>query len=449
MPDKARRKARPRSGGPDGKIRNVLRKDRKFISPSYTRSYDFVVERGKGAWLWDINKKRYLDFTAGIAVANAGHNNPEVVRAVMEQADMILHNAGTDFYNKPEADLAEVLVGLTPGRFPKKVFFTNSGTESVECALKLSRWHSRKPRIISFLGSFHGRTYGSMTLSGSKLTHRDHFTPLVPSITHTPYAYCYRCPFGQESCRSCGMECLAYLEEQILGKVVPPDEVAAVFVEPVQGEGGYIVPPKDFMKGLRSLCRRNGFLFVADEVQTGFCRTGKWFASEHFGVTPDIITLAKGIAGGLPLGACVARADVMDWPPGAHASTFSGNPLSCRASLASISFLKKNKMEKHADKMGKHAVKFLKELQEDVDLIGDVRGLGLMVGIELVKDRKTREPAKKEAGKVLHDCFRKGLLVLSCGESVVRLMPPLVIEEEELQQGLDMLAISLKSVRVR
>ena len=406
-----------------------------------------VVERGRGPWLWDINKKKYLDFTAGIAVANVGHSNPDVVRAVKEQADKILHNAGTDFYNKPEADLAELLATLTPGNFPKKVFFTNSGTESVECALKLSRWHTRKPRVISFLGSFHGRTYGSMTLSGSKLAHRDHFTPLVPSITHAPYAYCYRCPLGQDDCKSCGIECLAYLEEQILGKVVPPDEVAAVFVEPVQGEGGYIVPPKEFLRGLQILCKKNDFLLVADEVQSGFCRTGKWFASEHFGLNPDIITLAKGIAGGLPLGACVSRAVVMDWPPGTHASTFSGNPLACQASMASIQFMKKKKLDKNAEKLGNYALKFLREIQDELEIIGDVRGLGLMLGIELVKDRKSKEPAKKEAENVLMECFKKGVMLLSCGESVVRLMPPLVIDKDELTQGLDILAIALKSLK--
>lgn len=428
------------------KSRAVLRADKKLISPSYTRSYDAVIERGRGAWLWDIDCRKYLDFTAGIAVAGVGHANPDVVRAVKSQADKILHNAGTDFYNKPGVDLAGELVKITPGKFPKKVFFTNSGTESVECAFKLSRWHSRKSRMISFLGSFHGRTYGSMTLSASKLTHRDHFAPLVPSVTHAPYAYCYRCPLGEEP-GSCSMECLAYLEEQILGKIVPPDEVAAVVVEPVQGEGGYIVPPKKFLRGLQAICRKNGFLFVADEIQSGFCRTGKWFASEHFGIVPDIVTLAKGIAAGMPLGACVARADVMDWPPGAHASTFSGNPLSCQASLASIAYMRKHRLCQNAERLGNHTLKYLGDLQQEVELIGDVRGLGLMIGIELVRDRKTKEPAKKEASQVLNKCFKKGLMILSCGESTVRIMPPLVINREELDRGLEILSTVLKSLK--
>jgi 4-aminobutyrate aminotransferase len=428
------------------KSQEVVKADRRLISPSYTRSYDAVIERGSGAWLWDIDGRKYLDFTAGIAVAGVGHSNPDLVKAVKDQADKILHNAGTDFYNKPGVDLARELVKATPGRFPKKVFFTNSGTESVECAFKLSRWHTKKPRMIAFLGAFHGRTYGSMTLSASKLTHRDHFAPLVPSVTHAPYAYCYRCPLGEEP-KSCNMECLAYLEEQILGKIVPPDEVAAVVVEPVQGEGGYIVPPRKFLQGLQAICRKNGFLLVADEVQSGFCRTGKWFASEHFGITPDIITLAKGIAGGMPLGACVARSDVMDWPPGAHASTFSGNPLSCQASLASINYMRRHRLALNARKLGNHALKYLGDLQEEVGLIGDVRGLGLMLGIELVRDRRTKEPAKREASQVLNRCFRKGLMILSCGESTVRIMPPLVISREELDQGLEILSGVLKQMK--
>jgi 4-aminobutyrate aminotransferase len=428
------------------KSREILKADKRLISPSYTRSYDMVVDRGRGAWLWDIDGRKYLDFTAGIAVASVGHSNPELVRAVKAQADKIIHNAGTDFYDKPETDLAAELVRITPGKFPKKVFFTNSGTESVECAFKLSRWHTKKPRIISFLGAFHGRTYASMTLSASKLTHRDHFAPLVPSVTHTPYAYCYRCPFGEER-DSCNLECLEFLENQLLGKIVPPDEVAAVFVEPVQGEGGYIVPPRKFLRSLQAICRKNGFLLVADEVQTGFCRTGKWFASEHFGITPDIVTLAKGIAGGMPLGACVSRADLMDWPPGAHASTFSGNPLSCQASLASISYMRKHRLALNARKLGNHALRYLRELQDSVSLIGDVRGLGLMIGIELVRDRRTKEPAKHEASRVLNRCFRNGLLMLSCGESTVRIMPPLVITREELDKGLEILSDALKSIK--
>lgn len=425
------------------KSESVLKRDKKLISPSYTRSYGLVVDWGRGSWIWDLDKRKYLDFTAGIAVASVGHSHPEVVKAVKAQAEKILHNAGTDFYNEPIVDLAEKLSGVTPGSFPKKAFFTNSGTESVECSFKLARWHTKKPRMIAFLNAFHGRTFGSMTLSASKLTHRDHFAPLVPSVTHTPYAYCYRCPFG-ESAGSCSMACLAFLEDQILRKIVPPDEVAGIILEPIQGEGGYIVPPDGFLRGVQKLCHKHGFLLIADEVQSGFCRTGKWFASEHSGIVPDIITLAKGIAAGMPLGACVARADVMDWPPGAHASTFSGNPLAVQASLAAMRIMKASKLASNAERMGKHARGVLRELQEDLDLIGDVRGKGLMVGVDLVKNRRTKEPAKKAAEKVVQDCFKSGLLVLTCGESVVRLMPPLVITQEEMDHGLGILTKSLK-----
>ena len=420
------------------KSQRVVKRDSDVISPSYTRSYPMVIDRGKGVWIWDADGKRYLDFTSGIAVANVGHSNPNVVRAVKAQAGKILHNAGTDFYNELEVSLAEKLVSITPGSFRKRVFFTNSGTETVECAFKVARYYRKRPRMISFLGAFHGRTYGSMTLSGSKLKHRDHFGPLVPMVTHTPYPYCYRCPFGRER-GECDMECLHYLEDELLVHVVPPDEVAAVIVEPIQGEGGYVVPPPRFHSELYSLCKKKGFLYIADEVQTGFGRTGKMFASEHFGVEPDVMCLAKGIADGMPLGACVAKREIMSWPPGAHASTFSGNPLSCAAALASIDYIGKGKLIQNAEKLGKIGIKALEDMATETPLIGDVRGKGLMLAIELVKDRDTKEPAPKEAAKVTAKAFEKGLLLLTCGESTVRLVPPLVITKEEFEKGLEIL----------
>jgi 4-aminobutyrate aminotransferase len=424
---------------------SIVKRDGRVISPSYTRSYPMVVERGKGAWLWDTDGRKYLDFTAGIAVANVGHANPDVVNAVRSQALKILHNAGTDFYNELEVGLAEKLVKVTPGRFPKRVFFTNSGTESVECAFKLARYYTKKPRLISFIGAFHGRTYGSMTLSSSKLRHRDHFGPLVPMVTHTPYPYCYRCPMGKEA-GQCGMECLRYLEDELLRHVVPSDEVAAVIVEPIQGEGGYIVPPRGFHKELQGICKSRGFLYMADEVQTGFGRTGRMFASEHFGVQPDVMCLAKGIAAGMPLGACVARKDVMDWPPGAHASTFSGNPLSCAAAHASLDCIRKRRLAENADALGRAGLKRLEEMASDIPLIGDVRGKGLMLAIELVKDGESREPAPEAAAKVAELAFRKGLLLLTCGESAVRVVPPLVITKKELMDGMGVLEECLRTV---
>ncbi len=424
---------------------NIVRRDSELISPSYTRLYPMVIDRGKDVWLWDVDGRKYLDFTSGIAVANAGHSNPELVKAVKKQAGRILHNAGTDFYNELEVELAGNLVQLTPGKFRKRVFFTNSGTESVECAFKLARYCTKKPRMISFLGSFHGRTYGSMTLSGSKPRHRDHFGPLVPMVTHTPYPYCYRCPFGKEA-GECDMECLRYLEDELLVHVVPQDEVAAVISEPIQGEGGYIVPPASFHSELFRLCKRKGFLYISDEVQTGFGRTGKMFCSEHFGVEPDVICLAKGIAGGLPLGACVARREIMSWPPGAHASTFSGNPVSCAAALASIKYIRKNKLALNAERLGKSGIRALEDMATEIPLIGDVRGRGLMLAIELVKDRDSKEPARKEAMRAVRKAFQSGLLLLTCGESVIRLVPPLVIRKEEFERGLEILESVLKAV---
>jgi 4-aminobutyrate aminotransferase len=387
----------------------IIERDKKVISTSYTRGHPLVVESGMGARIWDIDGKEYLDFTSGIAVANVGHSNPEVVAAVKTQADRILHNAGTDFYNELEVKLAEKLVEITPGK-DQRVFFTNSGTESVECAFKLARWKSRKSKFISFINSFHGRTYASMTLSGSKPIQRDHFGPMVPGVIHVPYAYCYRCPFDQkrpEEGGSCSMECLTYIEKTLLKTVLPPDEVAGIFFEPVQGEGGYVVPPKEFLQGLQRICRDNGFFLIADEVQTGFARSGKWFACQHFGVKPDIICLAKGIAGGLPLGACVAHKNIMEWPPGSHASTFSGNPVSCAASLAAIRYMEENKLADNAAKQGRLGLKYLNDVAEECKCIGDVRGLGLMIGVELVENRKNKKASAEAQKKAITQALRR------------------------------------------
>lgn len=423
----------------------VVKRDARLISSSYTRSYPLVIDKAKDCWVWDVDGKKYLDFSSFIAVSNVGHSNPEVVKAVKAQADKCIHNAGTDFYNELEVKLAGELVKITPGNYAKRVFFTNSGTESVECALKLARWYKKRHRFIAFLDSFHGRTMGSLSLTASKIIQRDHFSPLVPGVTHIPFAYCYRCAFGKEY-PMCNMECLSYLEDEILNTIVPPNEVAAVIVEPIQGEGGYIFPPKDYHKKLYSICKKNNFLYIADEVQTGFGRTGYMFASEYFGVKPDIICLAKSIGAGLPLGACVAKKDIMSWPPGAHASTFGGNPVSCAAALASISYIKKKKLCRNAERMGKIGMKFLKDLKEENDIVGDVRGMGLMLGMELVKDRKTKTPAKKEAQKILNRAFRQGLILLSCGVSTVRLIPPLTITREDFEKGLDILEKVVKSI---
>ncbi len=418
------------------KSRAVIRRDKRVISTSYTRGHPLVVERGEGVNIWDPEGNKYLDFTSGIAVANAGHSNPDVVRAVKEQADKILHNAGTDFYNELGVELAEKLVRITPGRH-QRVFFTNSGTESVECAFKLARWRSRRTGFISFMNSFHGRTYASMTLSGSKPIHRDHFGPLVPGVVHVPYAYCYRCSFDQKA-GSCGFECLNYIEN-VLKTVLPPDEVAGIFMEPVQGEGGYVVPPRGFLRGLQKICRKNGFYLIADEIQTGFGRSGRWFASQHFGIRPDIIALAKGIADGMPLGACVAHKNIMKWPPGSHASTFSGNPLSCAAALASIRYIERHGLRRNAARLGRFGLRFLEEMREKYSIIGDVRGLGLMIGVELVRDKRTKEPNPEDQKRAIMKSMKKGLLLLYGGKSTIRIAPPLVITREEFEQGLHIL----------
>jgi 4-aminobutyrate aminotransferase len=424
----------------------ILKRDAKVISPSYTRSYPLAIDRGSGAHIWDADGRRFLDFSSGIAVANVGHSNPEVVRAIQQQTAKILHNAGTDFYNEPAVSLAEKLCEITPGNYSKKVFFTNSGTESVECAFKLARWYTKRPRMISFLGAFHGRTFGSMTLSSSKLTHRDHFSPLVPGVDYAPFPYCYRCPIGKKhKCEDPDYECMDYLRDQVLKKVVPPDELAGIIVEPIQGEGGYIVPPDGFHRELQKLCREEDCLYIMDEVQTGFGRTGRMFASELFGVKPGIICLAKAIAGGMPLGACVASSRIMSWPRGAHANTFGGNPVSCVAGLASIDYIKREKLCSKAEKLGEFGKRYLNDLKQENSLIGDVRGRGLMLAAELVKDRKTKKPAAEETGRIVNACFRSGLLLITCGYSTVRFIPPLVIEREDFERGLEIFAEALKS----
>src|SRR6516164_3830866 len=364
---------------PGPKARAQLERDQRFVSPSYTRAYPLVVERGSGAVIEDVDGNLFLDFTAGIAVTSTGHCHPEVVTAITDQANKLIHMSGTDFYYEPQIDLSQRLAELAPGDSPKRVFFTNSGAEALEAALKLARWHTGRSRAIAFLGAFHGRTYGAMSLSGSKLVHRRGFSPLVPDIHHVAY------PRGLDARHTpnFGRRCVAQIEETIFTRVAPPDEVAAVFVEPIQGEGGYHVPPPDFLPALRDLCDRYGMLLVADEVQCGMGRTGKLFAVEHWNVEPDIICLAKGIASGLPLGAMIAKTDVMDWPSGSHASTFGGNPVSCRAALATIELLQSELMANAAARGEQLKTGLRQLLRRHPGTISDVRGLGLMVAMDI------------------------------------------------------------------
>ncbi|HUL28938.1 MAG TPA: acetyl ornithine aminotransferase family protein [Thermodesulfobacteriota bacterium] len=419
--------------GPNAK--KVLRKDQRFVSQSYTRVYPLVVKRAKGMCVEDEDGNRFLDFTSGIAVCNTGHCHPRVVEAIHRQADELIHMSGSDFYYGLQSDLAAKLSRITPGSKEKRVFFGNSGAEAIEAALKLARYHTKRPQVLAFLGAFHGRTMGALSLTASKAIHEKGFSPLVPGVTHVPYAYCYRCPYQHGQYPGCSTACVDWIREDLFKRSIPPEEVAAIFVEPIQGEGGYVVPPPEFHQKLYELAKDFGILFVDDEVQSGMGRTGKMMAIEHWGVLPDIIALAKGIASGMPLGATVSQRDVMDWVPGSHASTFGGNPISCRAALATIELLEEGLTE-NAARMGDYILDKLKELQKRFHLIGDVRGKGLMIGIELVKDRLTKEKAIEERNKIIRDCFEKGLLILGAGENVIRFSPPLIITQREADTAL-------------
>jgi 4-aminobutyrate aminotransferase len=414
---------------PGPKARAVIERDSKIISPSYTRSYPLVAERGEGAIVEDPDGNQFLDFAAGIAVVATGHCHPTVVKAIQEQAARLIHMSGTDFYYENMVALAEKLAVLVPGNGPRRVYFGNSGTEAVEAAIKLARYHSGRGQFVAFVGAFHGRTMGSLALTGSKSGQQKGFFPVMPGAHHVPYAYCYRCAYGKEP-DSCAVECVQAIETELFRTTVPPEEVAAIFVEPVQGEGGYVVPPQKFFDELRRLADKHGILLVADEVQSGMGRTGKMFASEHFGLEPDVLTLAKGIASGMPLGAMVARAELMDWKPGAHASTFGGNPVAVAASLATIELLEQGLVD-NASFIGARLMDKLRDLPKRFPTVGDVRGLGLMIGIELVRDQVTKERAGDLRDKLVQMCFERGLLLLGAGPNTIRLCPPLVINKDQ------------------
>ncbi len=438
------KKPRINTALPGPKAREILKKDAKHISPSYTRSYPAVIESGQGAWVKDVDGNLFLDFSSGIGVVATGHCHPQIITAITQQARQLIHMSGTDFYYPKQTELAEKLAEIVPGGPNKKVFFSNSGAEAVECAMKLSRYYKRRPRFIAFAGAFHGRTFGALSLTGSKAAQRRFFAPLVPEVTHVPYAYCYRCPLHLDY-PSCNLECIRYIDDFVFKKTAPPEEVAAVFVEPIQGEGGYITPPKGWLPALRALCDKYDILLVDDEVQSGMGRTGRMFAIEHYDTKADIYCIAKGIASGLPLGACVANAGIMNWPPGAHASTFGGNPVCCAAAVKTIELLEQGLIE-NAARLGEIAIERLQALASHYEFIGDIRGRGLMLGIELVADRMSRAPVKDHRDAVVYEAFKNGLLLLGAGETTVRLIPPLVINEAELQTGMDILENALKKV---
>ncbi|HEY3489095.1 MAG TPA: acetyl ornithine aminotransferase family protein [Candidatus Deferrimicrobiaceae bacterium] len=430
---------------PGPKAAELIARDDRFLSPSYTRPYPLVAVRGRGVAVFDPDGNAFLDFTAGLAVCATGHCHPKVVDAIAAQSRELLHMSGTDFHNAPAPLLAERLAGLCPGDGEKKVYFGNSGAEGIEAAIKLARHHTGRQHIVAFYGGFHGRTLGALSLTASKTIHRRGFAPLVPGVVHAPYADCYRCPFGRLP-ESCDAECAGWIEEKIFRHEVSPEETAAIVLEPIQGEGGYIVPPDRFLRRVEQICRKHGILLVADEVQSGMGRTGKMLAASHAGIRPDIVVLAKGIASGLPLSATIAPASIMDWPPGAHASTFGGNPVACAAALATLDLLEGGLIE-NAAAMGRCLIDGLCILKSEHEAIGDVRGRGLMIGVELVLDRKTKVRAVSGRNRVVRRCFEKGLLVLPAGENTIRFSPPLVLRRPQVDAALSIFETALREVR--
>jgi 4-aminobutyrate aminotransferase len=401
----------------------LLARHDEFVSPSYTPAYPLFVENASGCVIQDVDGNLFLDFTAGIAVTNAGHCHPDVVAAIQDQAAKLIHMSGTDFYYRPQIDLAERLAKGAPGPTPKKVFFCNSGAEALEGALKLARWHTKRNRVVAFFGAFHGRTYGAMSLSGSKLVHRRGFSPLVPDIHHVNFP-------RERGSEDFGQKLVAEIEDTIFKRVAPPEEVAAIFVESIQGEGGYHPIAVGCLPALRALCDKHGILLVVDEVQSGMGRTGKMFAVEHFGVEPDIVCSAKGIASGMPLGAIISRAGVMDWPPGSHASTFGGNPVACRAAIATIDLLEREYMA-NATARGEQLRAGLRELAKKHTSLSGVRGLGLMTAVDL--------PSAAYREKVIQTAFQRGLLLLGCGETAIRFCPPLCVSAAQVDTALAIL----------
>ncbi|UCH31472.1 MAG: acetyl ornithine aminotransferase family protein [Candidatus Bathyarchaeota archaeon] len=433
---------------PGPKARELMRRDERVISQSFVRFYPLAIQSGKGCIIRDVDGNEYIDFNSGLVCLNVGHSHPKVIEAIKSQLDRFLHYSITDFLYHEVVDVAEKLVKVTPGKWEKKIFFGNSGAEAVEAGAKLARWHTRKQRYIAFSSAFHGRTFGGMSFTASKPVQRRYFFPLVPGVTHVPYGYCYRCPF-KLTYPNCHYWCIDFIDEQVLQKFIPPEEVAAFIFEPIQGEGGYVVPPPEYFQRLKKLADKYGILLMDDEVQAGMGRTGKWFAIENWGVEPDIICVAKSIAAGMPLGAMVAKATIMDWEGGSHASTFGGNPVSCAAASAVIDVIRSERLLENATKQGKYIIKRLKEIEERSEIIGDVRGKGLMIGIELVEDKTNKKPAQKKATEIMTNCWKKGVAVITCGKSTIRIVPPLIITQKLVDAGLDIIENGIKQVEKR
>src|SRR6201993_1085522 len=431
--------------GPNAK--RVLAGDDKYISPSYTRSYPLVAKSGRGVVVTDVDGNEFFDFSAGIAVVSTGHCHPHVVAAMQKQVGELIHMSGTDFYYESMVQLAERLSRIAPMPGPHKVYYGNSGTEAIEAALKLARYHTKRQNVIAFYGAFHGRTMGALSLTASKPQQRRRFAPLVPGVTHVRYPDVYRgCVGGQQEAEQFAFGCARFIEEKLFKTTLPREEVAAIFVEPVQGEGGYVVAPNNFMQELRRICDRHGILLVVDEVQSGVARTGKWWAVEHTGVEPDIVCMAKGIASGMPLGITMSRAEIMDWVPGSHASTFGGNPVAIAAALATLDVIEKEHLLENSAKVGKHVLARMADWPSRLKLVGDVRGRGLMIGVEIVKDKVTKEYGAAERDLIVEMAFEKGILFLGCGPSTVRICPPLVVTKEEADVAVDVLEECIAAV---
>jgi 4-aminobutyrate aminotransferase len=427
---------------PGPRARAIIERDRKVISPSYTRSYPLVAERAEGAMVHDPDGNRFLDFNAGIAVVATGHCHPQVVEAIQRQSAQLIHMSGTDFYYESMVTLAERLAAVAPGDVPRRIYFGNSGTEATEAAMKLARYATGRDKFIAFFGGFHGRTLGSLSLTASKSVQRKGFGTLLGGVFHAPYPDPYR---SGKSPAECAAESLSFIEDTLFRTIAPPEEVAAIIFEPVQGEGGYVVPPPEFLRGLRDIADRRGILIIADEVQTGMGRTGRWWACDHFNFVPDILTTAKGIASGLPLSAMIARADLMTWAPGAHASTFGGNPVAVAAALATMDLLEGGLIE-NARRIGAHMMARMREWPQRFGRVGEVRGLGLMIGIELVLDKSTRERAPQLRDRAVRLAFEHGLLILGAGPSSLRLSPPLVITRDQADFAMDVLESCLRQL---
>jgi 4-aminobutyrate aminotransferase len=419
---------------PGPKAKKVVDRDHQLVSPSYTRDYPLVAKTGRAAMVEDVDGNRFLDFAAGIAVVATGHCHPEVVAAIQKQAAELIHMSGTDFYYPNLVDLAEKLASITPGKGAKRVYFGNSGAEAIEAAIKLVKFHTKRDKLIAFHGAFHGRTMGALSLTASRAVQRKGFGTLLSGVFHMPFPDTYRGTYGIRP-EHASADCLSYLENELFRRRVDPDEVAGIFIEPIQGEGGYLPAPPEFMQGLQRICRKHGILLVADEVQSGMGRTGKWWATDHAGVEPDIICTAKGIASGMPLSAIIARADVMNWTPGAHASTFGGNPVCIAASLATLGLLERSYIA-NAARMGEFIMSQTADWTERHKIVGQVRGKGLMIGIEFVRDQKTKERAGDLRNRIVQMAFHKGLLVLGSGDTTLRLCPPLLVDEEQISFAL-------------